>query len=43
MTADLMAAFALKESQNDGFAGVIPVGEAFQRAVDDRIAKEDGF
>ena len=26
-----------------GFAGVIPVGEAFQRAVDDRIAKEDGF
>jgi hypothetical protein len=43
MTADLKAAFALKESQNDGFAGVIPVGEAFQRAVDDRIAKEDGF
>jgi hypothetical protein len=23
--------------------GVIPVGEAFQRAVDDRVAKGDGF
>jgi hypothetical protein len=43
MTADLSAAFARKASENAGFAGVIPVGEAFQRAVDDRIAKGDGF
>ena len=43
MTADLRAAFATKAQANPGFAGVIPVGDAFQRAIDDRIAKGDGF
>jgi hypothetical protein len=43
MTADLRAAFAAKVQANPGFAGVIPVGEAFQRAVDEHIAKGDGF
>jgi hypothetical protein len=43
MTADLRAAFAAKAAANAGFAGVIPVGEAFQRAVDTGIAKADGF
>ena len=43
MTADLSAAFARRHRKIAGFAGVIPVGEAFQRAVDDRIAKGDGF
>jgi hypothetical protein len=43
MTADLRADFARTASENAGFAGVIPVGEAFQRAVDDRIAKGDDF
>jgi hypothetical protein len=43
MTADLRKAFATKVQTNAGFAGVIPVGEAFQRAVDDGIAKGDNF
>ncbi len=43
MTADLRAAFAGKAQANAGIAGVIPAGEAFQRAVDDRIAKGDSF
>jgi hypothetical protein len=43
MTADLRAAFAAKAQANPGFAGVIPVGEAFQRAVDQGVAKGDGF
>jgi hypothetical protein len=43
MTRDLRDAFAAKAAANPGFAGVIPVGEAFQRAVDDWIAKGDGF
>jgi len=43
MTDDLRAAFAGKAQANPGFAGVIPVGDAFQRAVDDWIAKGDGF
>ena len=43
MTADLRAAFATKAQANPGFAGVIPVGEAFQRAVDQGVAKGDGF
>jgi hypothetical protein len=43
MTADLVAAFAKKAADNPNFAGVIPVGEAFQRAVDNWIAKGDGF
>ncbi|HET9023507.1 MAG TPA: hypothetical protein VFN64_02980 [Burkholderiaceae bacterium] len=43
MTADLRSAFANKAVANPNFAGVIPVGEAFQRAVDSGIAKADGF
>ena len=43
MTADLRAAFAAKLAANPKLAGVIPVGDAFQRAVDDRIAKGDAF
>jgi hypothetical protein len=43
MTADLRAAFAAKAQANPNFAGVIPVGDAFQRAVDTGIAKADGF
>jgi hypothetical protein len=43
MTADLRAAFASKAQTNPNFAGVIPVGDAFQRALDERIAKADGF
>ena len=43
MTADLVAAFAAKAAGNPNFTGVIPVGEAFQRAVDNWIAKADGF
>jgi hypothetical protein len=43
MTNDLRSAFATKAAANPGIAGVIPVGDAFQRAIDDRIAKGDGF
>jgi hypothetical protein len=52
MMADLRASFAAKMQpipgrenviKNPGIAGVIPVGDAFQRAIDDRIAKGDGF
>ena len=52
MTADLRASFAAKLQPipgreyvkvNPGLAGIIPVGDAFQRAIDDRIAKGDGF
>ena len=43
MTADLHAAFDAKAQANPGLAGVIPVGDAFQRAVDQGIAKGDGF
>jgi len=43
MTADLHAAFATKLQSNPNFAGVLPVGDAFQRAVDTGIAKGDGF
>ena len=43
MTADLRSAFATKAKSNPGFVGVIPVGEAFQRAVDQGVAKGDGF
>jgi hypothetical protein len=43
MTADLRAAFATKAMTNPNFAGVIPVGDAFQRALDDNVAKADGF
>ncbi len=43
MTADLHAAFDAKAQANPNIAGVIPVGNAFQRAVDTGIAKGDGF
>jgi hypothetical protein len=43
MTTDLRAAFAAKAQANPNFAGVIPVGDAFQRAVDTGIAKAEGF
>ena len=32
--ADLRAAFAAKLQSNPNFAGILPVGDAFQRAVD---------
>lgn len=43
MTADLHAAFEAKARTNPNFAGVAPVGDAFQRAVDEGVAKADGF
>jgi hypothetical protein len=43
MTADLHASFAAKASSNPGFAGVIPVGDAFQLAVNLGLAKASGF
>jgi hypothetical protein len=43
MTADLRSAFLGKAQANPGFAGVIPVGDAFQRAVDQGVAQGDGF
>jgi hypothetical protein len=43
MTLDLHASFSSKAASNPGFAGVIPVGDAFQRALDEGIAKRDHF
>ena len=44
MTADLRASFEAKAAANPkNFAGVIPVGDAFQRALDVGVAKSDGF
>jgi hypothetical protein len=43
MTADLRASFAAKAAANPGIAGVAPVGEAFQRALDSGVAKASGF
>jgi len=43
MTADLHAAFYAKAASNPGFAGVVPVGDAFQRAVDQGLAQGSGF
>jgi len=43
MTADLRAAFERKAAANPNFAGVIPVGDAFQRAVDQGVAKGEDF
>jgi hypothetical protein len=43
MTADLRAAFARKAAENPALAGVIPVGDAFQRAVDLGVAQGHGF
>jgi hypothetical protein len=43
MTADLHASFYGKAASNPGFAGVVPVGDAFQRAVDQGLAQGHGF
>jgi hypothetical protein len=43
MTADLRAVFNAKAQANPALAGVVPVGDAFQRALDTGIAKADGF
>ena len=43
MTRDLHASFHEEASINSNFAGVAPVGDAFQRAVDNGIAMSDGF
>ncbi|MEO8835760.1 MAG: hypothetical protein ABI364_03385, partial [Caldimonas sp.] len=43
MTADLHASFAAKAASNPNFAGVIPVGDAFQLAVNLGLAKSSGF
>jgi hypothetical protein len=43
MTADLHASFAAKASSNPRFAGVVPVGDAFQLAVDQQLVKTGGF
>jgi hypothetical protein len=43
MTADLRTAFYGKAAANPGFAGVAPVGDAFQRALDQGVAKSTGF
>jgi hypothetical protein len=43
MTADLHAVFQAKLVANPGFAGVIPAGDAFQRALNQGIAKSSGF
>ncbi|HXR56005.1 MAG TPA: hypothetical protein VN858_04340 [Casimicrobiaceae bacterium] len=43
MTADLHASFHAKAQSNPNFAGVAPVGDAFQRALDEGVAKTNGF
>ena len=43
MTADLHTAFYSKAASNPGLAGVVPVGDAFQRALDLGVAKSSGF
>lgn len=43
MTKDLHDAFAAKAASNPGFTGVIPVGDAFQKAVDLNLVKTNGF
>ena len=43
MTADLHASFAAKAASNPKFAGVLPVGDAFQLAVDQGLVKTSGF
>jgi hypothetical protein len=43
MTADLRAAFYSKSAGNPGFDGVVPVGDAFQRALDQGVAKSADF
>ena len=43
MTSDLHDAFAKRAATNPKFAGVVPVGDAFQLAVDLGLAKSSGF
>ena len=43
MSTDLHNAFYGKAASNAGFAGVVPVGDAFQRAVDTGLAAGSGF
>jgi len=43
MTADLHTSFYNRAATNPGFAGVVPVGDAFQRAVDQGLAQGSGF
>ncbi len=43
MTSDLHDSFYAKAASNPGFAGVVPVGDAFQRAVDQGLAQGSGF
>jgi hypothetical protein len=43
MTADLHASFASVAAGNPRFAGVIPVGDAFQSAIDQGLVKTGGF
>lgn len=43
MTSDLHAAFAAEAASNPGIAGVIPVGDAFQMAVDQGSVQSSGF
>jgi hypothetical protein len=43
MTSDLHDAFYAEAAANPGFAGVIPVGDAFQLALDSHLAKSSGF
>ncbi len=43
MTADLHADFYAKLASNPNFAGVLPVGDAFQFAFDNGLVKTGGF
>ncbi|MCV2367822.1 PEP-CTERM sorting domain-containing protein [Roseateles oligotrophus] len=43
MTSDLHKSFYDKATSNSGFAGVVPVGDAFQRAVDQGLVLGKGF
>ncbi|WP_422010326.1 PEP-CTERM sorting domain-containing protein [Roseateles sp.] len=43
MTADLHNSFYNRATTNPGFAGVVPVGDAFQLAVNQGLAQGSGF
>jgi hypothetical protein len=43
MTADLRTSIQAMAAANPGIAGVVPVGDAFQRALDLGVAKASGF
>jgi hypothetical protein len=43
MTTDLHNSFYGKAASNAGFSGVVPVGDAFQKAVDQGLAIGSGF